>query len=261
MLSEMHVQGSWENDPKNLLELWLLSELPPDISSWMPHRHLGIILSLIQAGTVSLAHHENTQNPMQILKYWLDERTVQKQNPSLSTWKQFCLWVALSLISPSSLSSCPSVFLLLTPCWSASPLHSAAISPESILHALPVSRLSPPRLVSFRTLCHSSASWSKTPVVQHKLRLLCLAFRVHRWPPPSSSIIYSSSECHLLLPSWPPAYSSNISWVEPVLISGLISPDHTHLSSLTNPGFDFLPALSWESGWIPTIRPAPCCHA
>ena len=236
MLSEMHVQGSWENDLKTFSSSGSSLNCLLDISSWMPHRYLGVILS--PGGQKLSAWHTmkyskpHADTP-EILIRW--KNAFQKQKPPLSTWKQFHLWVALSVTSPSSLSSCSSIFSLLIPYRSTSPLHSTAISRESILHSLPTqTALDQSHSVLCSTLLPPDL---KPPVVQHKLRLLCLAFKVHPWPLSSFCIICFSSECLLLLPSWPRLIpQTHPGFICPYIWAHI--PVHTHLSSSTNPGFD-----------------------
>ena len=180
----------------------------------------------------------NTQSPMQILqKYWLDERMhfKSKNHHFLPGNSSISGLPCLSLTSPSSLSSCSSIFSLLIPYRSTSPLHSTAISRESILHSLPTqTALDQSHSVLCSTLLPPDL---KPPVVQHKLRLLCLAFKVHPWPLSSFCIICFSSECLLLLPSWPRLIpQTHPGFICPYIWAHI--PVHTHLSSSTNPGFD-----------------------
>lgn len=94
----MHVQGSLENDLETFSSSGSSLNCLLDISSWMPHRYLGVILSP-DGQELSAWHTMKYSKPHADAPEILIRRknAFQKQKPPLSTWKQFHLWVALSV--------------------------------------------------------------------------------------------------------------------------------------------------------------------
>ena len=162
MLSEMHVQGSLENDLKTFSSSGSSLNCLLDISSWMPHRYLGVILSP-DGQELSAWHTMKYSKPHadapEILIRW--KNAFQKQKPPLSTWKQFHLWVALSVTYITIIIV--KLFLHLPPSHTLPVNKSSTFySNFSWIHSPLFTDTDCPRSVSFCTVCHSSTSWSKT---------------------------------------------------------------------------------------------------